>query len=344
MISRNFAGLREMSKFVEYLKIFRAHTSPITVLTLVIYYYLGGGELFSWMTPALILLGIYLHWCGFGHNSVMDYHYDLNDPNKQHFPLVKGTIHIDEARKIINSMMLLGIFVTSLFALFFAKNPVMALFCLALYVQAGHSYNDGMDKVTVWKWFPEAICYMFLAGYAFFFGSSDISELFWLGLLYLFLVVMYEIYWEGELKEIEFMGEVNILRYFGARLEDNSVLIIPRWLQATSYLINIAKLLVGYMIVWLVAGLVGVAIYSAGAVIVMYYVYKLTKSPRLYIHDKELEYMGNAEALGLVFFTIAVMSGSFKSLAFSIGLALFSLVWYRVFNKIQWGVSKRPQV
>ena len=76
-----------MGKLKEYLKIFRAHTSPVTVLTVSVYYYLAGGELYSWVSVALILLGIYLHWCGFGHNSVMDYYYDILDPHKQHFPI-----------------------------------------------------------------------------------------------------------------------------------------------------------------------------------------------------------------------------------------------------------------
>ena len=258
-------------------------------------------------------------------------------------PLTKGTVKYDEAQKVIHTMMNIGIFITVIFAALFAKNPLMALICLALYVQLGHSYNDGLNKVTIWKWLPEALCYMFLAGYAYFIGGSEVTFIFQLSLLYMFLVIMYQIYWEGELKEILFFEEVNILRHFGVRVE-NDTLFIPRWLQASSYLINIIKLVVGYVVVYLVSGLLGVVIYTVGAAITMYYVHKMTKAPRKYIHDKELEYMGNAEAFNLVMFTIAVMAKTIQSLLFGIFLALFSIGWYFIFNKIQWGVAKRPQV
>jgi len=332
-----------MGKLVEYLKIFRAHTSPVTVLTLVVYYYLAGGEIWSATTLAIVLLGIYLHWCGFGHNSVMDYHYDINDPHKKHFPLVRGTIKYEEAKAVINWMMMLGALVVVAFTLFVAENKILALASLVLYIQMGHSYNDGLDKVTIWKWVPEALCYMFLASWAYFLASKDISTIYWLSMLYMFLVIMYEIYWEGELKEIKFGDEVNILRHFGSRVEDD-ILYIPKWLQATSYLINIAKLIIGALIIHLTSSLAGLIIFAVGAVIVMHYVRKMTKSPRIYDHDKELEYMGNAEAFGLLFFTLGIMAKDATTFAFGLVMFAFSLGWYLLFNKIQWGVAKRPQV
>jgi len=336
-----------MSKIVEYLKIFRAHTTPATFLSVLAYYYLAGGESWSIVALGVFFLGVIFQWCGSGHNTVMDYYYDIQDPHKKHFPLVTGAIKYEEAKKVINWMLLICAFIVVWFILTFAKNKLLSLLCFALYLQSGHSYNDGLNKVSLWKWVPEALCFTFMAGIVWFIGGANINTLFWLVLAHAFLLLMYEIFWEGELKEIEFEQEVNILRFFGAKIyyTDNEKYIhIPTWTQIFGYLIKLSRLIVGFIIVYLVAHPFGTIIYLIGAVIVMNYVIKITRAPRIYDHDKELENMGFAEAFDIVFFALAITASTLQEFVFGITIALGGFIWYLVFNRIQWGVSKRPQV
>jgi len=329
-----------MEKIRYYLAIFRAHSAPSTIIPFVIFYVLSGGNIWTLKFLLFLPLPIMVHWFGFGHNSLMDTArgYDTKDPHKQHHPLVAGLVSLEQAHKVIHTGLLLFVLYGCWYIYRFAVEKVLAALCFVFGYACGHAYNDGLDKATHWKWVPEALTATFMVLAINFINSTTISYVVLVAVLALFMIHAFQIFFEGELKEIEFMHEVNILRTLGSRVATNEegqkILIISRLAKAFAWAIQIIKTGLIYYLAWLMCiyNIILVTPYMAG---MLWLTYKLLKSPRLYDHDKDLDYMAGAE--------IMAFFGSVMAVANAIGyiesalLCLFSIAWLVGFNKIQWG-------
>lgn len=144
-------------KLRDYLQLFRAHTAPASVLTLVVPYMVAGGR-----DPVLVglffLLGHLVHFFSFGHNSLMDYWVDIRDPNKRHHPLVAGRISLEDATRVVLYGQALTALATALVILAYSENPALSLLFFLLYFAWGHAYNDGLDHRDEHSWLSIGLC------------------------------------------------------------------------------------------------------------------------------------------------------------------------------------------
>jgi 4-hydroxybenzoate polyprenyltransferase len=141
----------------DYLQLFRAHTAPASVLTLVVPYLIAGGR-----DPVTVLLlfalGHLVHYFSFGHNSLMDYSIDIRDPSKKHHPLVAGRISLEDATRVVLYGQALTGVATALLVLVLSENPALSLLFFSLYILWGHAYNDGLDHRDEHSWLSISLC------------------------------------------------------------------------------------------------------------------------------------------------------------------------------------------
>lgn len=201
----------------DWLKLFRAQTAPATVFCVVVPYLIAGGS----PVNLLILVPLFtiVHYLSFGHNSLMDYWYDVHDPNKKHHPLESGKITLHSAHKVIHYGMvactLLCVYVTYVLSPRFS----LALLNLLMYIAWGHAYNDGLDKNTPHSWLSISMCFTHLAVYGWFLATGSIDWRLLIVALWAFLTIFYQIAWEGNLKDLWSEAErFNLLKTFGAEL------------------------------------------------------------------------------------------------------------------------------
>jgi len=309
------------------------------MITFVVYYVLSGGTFNSIKFWLFLPIALMIHWFGFGHNSLMDTArgYDTKDPHKQHHPLVAGLVSLDEAHKVIHTGLVFMVAYTGWYALCYASNPALTLAFAYLGYAFGHAYNDGLDKVTHWKWVPEAmtaVCYAVAVNYI---NRTYIDTLFILAILVTFFIHAFEIFFEGELKEIEFMYEVNILRSLGSgvrTVNGEKVLYLSTVSRVFSWFIQIVKfglmLYVAYQLSLI--NLIATIPFIVG---MTYLTYLLLTSPRPYDHEQDLNLMAGAEVLA--FFGSVAMVLNLVGILEAILIYIFSVLWLVAFNKMQWG-------
>jgi hypothetical protein len=141
----------------DYLQLFRAHTAPASVLTLVVPYLVaGGGDLV--LVGLFFLLGHLAHFFSFGHNSLMDYWVDIRDPSKKHHPLVAGRISLEDAARVVLYGQVITAAAIALVILAYSENPALSLLFFLLYFAWGHAYNDGLDHRDEHSWLSIGLC------------------------------------------------------------------------------------------------------------------------------------------------------------------------------------------
>lgn len=357
----------------EWLQLFRAQTAPATVYSILVPYLLAGGR--DWIVVlTVMILGTFLHYFTFGHNSLMDYWYDREDPNKQHHPLVKGVIPIDSAHKVIHYGLALTSIVFIVLTIIISPKPVYTLSFLLAYIVFGHAYNDGLDKNTSHSWISITLCFTALAGYGWFLGTGRIDLEFYLILVWAFLTIFYQIAWEGNLKDVFNPAEkLNLLRNLGVSVEDESTslnygyteegkiymeektdwvkLSIPNWLNVFMYSVRtilntvvlILLLYVNYSsgLVFLFA--VGIFELLTGAeTIFVTRIHRIVS--RKFQRDELLEYFGLAEATEFFRLISVYMAQGIGQFLVGVFLIIYGLEYFIVMNKLLWKSKFGPRV
>lgn len=202
--------------FKHYLQLFRAQTYPATLLCILVPYLYN--HPFDLTALIILILALPIHYFSFGHNSLMDTYggHDVKDTFKKHHPLVSGIISMNSAHNVIHSGIIATVILLSLLTLTVSANKLMSLLFLLLYFVFGHGYNDGLGKSTVHSYLPISLCFTSLAGYGWFMSHSEIDMFGSLLLLYIFLTILFQIAWEGNLKDIS-SDRVNLLRKLGVK-------------------------------------------------------------------------------------------------------------------------------
>jgi len=172
---------------------------------------------FDFVALMLFLLSVPIHYFSFGHNSLMDYWYDIHDRFKKHHPLITGEISLSSAHKVIHSGAVLTCLALIVLTVLFSPLPTAALACLMLYIVFGHAYNDGLDKHTIHSWVPISLCFTFLPLYGWFMGHSELGIKPAIIGLASFSIIFWQIAVSGNLKDIE-ADRVNLLRTLGLRI------------------------------------------------------------------------------------------------------------------------------
>jgi len=317
------------------LALFRAHTSPASQLSLSVPYLLGGGD--PLVGVFLFLLGVPVHWASFGHNSVMDYWYDVRDPNKRHHPLVSGVIKREDALNVVVSMQVVLAVVMVFVA--FALSAVYALAALVLYIVFGHAYNDGMGKTTRFSFVPISLCFTSLAAYSYLLARP--LDLFGLVLLaWAFLAIFYQIAFEGNIKDVWVEGGL-LLRPWLVQRDGKWFLkrhvglffALVRGLVSTMLLVFLAMAVAGPV------GWVLLAVFTAVEIYLVLSIYRVVCGEGLDLGNRGrlLAFFGAAEAVE--FFRVTSLLG-----VYGVPLIVASIVWFILFNRVLWGTMLSPRV
>lgn len=336
-----------------WLQLFRAQTAPATVFTILVPYLLAGGR-DPLVIILIIILGTVMHYFSFGHNSVMDYWYDIHDPNKQHHPLIKGIISFESANKVIHYGLSITLLLAVLFTIYVSPVPAIALFFLMSYVAFGHAYNDGLDKNTSHSWISISLCFTSLTLYGWFLGTSSFNIITLLVALWAFLTIFYQIAWEGNLKDLWNPAEKhNLLRRIGITIWDGRIVYVRPGAYRLSFAMLSLRIFVNPIIILLMAlflivtysptildQILFAVVFLTLTVLESIFVYRIhvVREDRYML----LEYFGKAEAI--VFF-------QFMTLLYLVGLGymfiilvLYGIVYFVLMNKFLWGSRFGPKV
>ena len=335
----------EMPKFRDYMRIGRLQTAPATLLLLVISYLIGGGKLFSISGLLLCVFAIFAHGTTFAHNSLMDTisGYDARDPAKKTHPLVKGTVSINEATKVINVGLFFVTIIAVLFILLLNGNHFLALVCLVFFITCGHWYNDNFSKISVWKFIPITLCFTFLAFYGFYLSSKHMSSLMLCVGVYFALTLLFQISYSGELKDCFETKETNLLRCLGARVTTaDEGFFVPCYAGFYGWGVKIVNVAVGgYIVYKYVPCPVSIILFLFFAVLMMYFCHQLIKS-RKWDRSKSLRDMSLEEVVTI--YLIPAVLLPVVGYTEGIFLMVFGIIYFIILNKINWGTTLRPRV
>jgi len=257
-----------MEKIKNWLRIFRAQTAPLTVVT-VMAAYLNG----EWKPlDALILLVflVLIHWFSYGHNSLMDtaLGYDQRDDNKQHHPLVNGIISLTNGHVMIHIGIVMITVLVSLFSIMISTQPTLTITLLLLWTVLGQAYNDGLSKESILGPYMISLMSVCMVWWGWSLSHSTIDLVGILYGIYIFLLIMFQISWDGSLKDLTQPEKSNILIKLGVCIRDVEVklprifnpgivvrtldeLYVPRKAKIYAYSLKFSSLLVALFMIFL---------------------------------------------------------------------------------------------
>ena len=326
-------------KLREWLKIGRAQTWPADWL-LVIVPFLHGNLNFLHATILSVLMW-FAHIFSFGQNSLLDACIipekgkqppDFADPNKQHHPLILGTISLHKAKIVI--FWGLGILTTVfiMFTIAIAKNPVFSIASLFLYYVWGSLYNEGLSKESMLGFLFIGMCFTSMASWSWFLSHESLGYTGILYLAYTFCVILFQTAYSGFVKELEIKERSNLLVKMGAKVDAENDLkrFVPGKSWIFAWFVKGFNLLFGYLLLWQNYNPVRLMITIFFSALIITSLYKLTK-PRPYIRAKELMSMSIMEIL-----TIYLAPWLMLDPGTAIILEIIGVVYFFGINKCLW--------
>ncbi len=328
-------------KVRDWLQVFRAHTAPATIILVLSSYSVGGGDLFTVEGLSLGIFALLCHWFMYGQNSLMDTvsGHDLRDKQKAHHALVRGAISLESAHKVIHT----GLFILTLIGIWLALkgdgNHFLAIAWYAIVIAAGHAYNDGLSKTTIWSFAPITICFTAFALFSYYISATKMTDLMLFVALYFAVTWLFQISISGELKEIT-EKEANLLRYMGARIDDNRLELGKA--KYYGWLVKLVNLGLGCYIIYRFGfNLLSIALFALLAALAIYFCYELTKD-RIWDRNKSLVHMALEEIATI--YIIPTVLIPVIGIAASATLMLFGIVYFIIYNIFLWGTIMRPRV
>jgi len=336
--------------FREWLQLFRAQTAAATITLVLVFYLVGGGELFSWFAIALIIWAWLDHLLTFGENSLMDscrvpeigaLPYDaLDKEGKGHHPLITGKISLRSAHKIIHFGLIL--LVTSAIPLTYwgGGDLGLAMACFSLYLVCGFCYNCGLDKETVFAFVPISLCFSFLGLWAFFITSKEIHSLAIWMVVYMFLLEWYENGVEGCIKELQ-TGEVNMIRFLGGSVI-NGYFRLSKRAKAYAWGIKLASIgVAAYILCMFCYEGVMLFLFVVLGGLMLFFCDEITKD-KVWDRNKALRDFACEEIASIYLLPCILMPiiGYIESVV----LMVFGIVYFVTINRVNWGTVLRPQV
>jgi len=320
----------------EWIRVGRIHTAALTMPITLAGYVLAGGR-----DPLVglgwVLFGLLWHYVGFLQNNLFDLRYDRLDPEKQHFPLVRGAIDPRTAW-IVDDVGLLLLAVAG--ALLSGLSPGSIVF-LAVGIIAGTLYN-AFSKRTLLKPIPIALCFASLPLIPYL-SLRPLDRVAQLLFAFVFATIFYQIAYSGELKDIK-RGERNILLALH-RFGGWAVVVFA----VVSKMVNLA---IGYALLDALAGrdvLAGLISFWAASAIAAAIVLVLTLQlmdffkavDDVWDRRRALFNMSLMEILTYFFFVICI-APVLKGYAL-LWIAL-PVAWFVVMNRFIFGTTVYPRV
>ena len=327
----------------KWLQLFRAQTGFATFYSVTVPYLLAGGD--PRLIPVLLPLSLALHYASFGHNSVMDYWYDVKDVHKKHHPLVSGEISLRRGHQVIHTLMCLVALTFTALTLLVSPKPSYALASLLLCTVFGHAYNDGLDKNTIHSWAPISLCFASMAAYGWFLAGGEVNKVFVLLLAVVFSSIFYQIAFEGNLKDI--CVEHTLLNEVGKAIECRTERGETRityegptfwWLRVLFDTLAIEAMIMLTSGSWL-----ALLTLTATTVTQLYFIVKLEKVKYGLPRDEMLELFGRIEAIQF-FRIMSVIVVDLQSLVLYLALVLAGATYFVLMNAVLWGSRWGPKV
>lgn len=322
----------------QYLQLTRAHTAPLEVVPAMLGASIAAGEFWSETVALWGIFGLLYHLAGYGMNSYADWRkgFDKDDEYKQHHPLNTGVLSKREAGWTIISLFIL----TFVYGVVLVIDSPIALTILVVGILSGVVYNE-LGKVTILKPIPIAIAHTSVYSAAYIDNTGQIhEEFFWLGSLYVFSWVAYQIGLSGELKDIE-SDPANLLKKSGARIGEGYI-HLPFRIEFAGVMIKSVSFLMAMLLSFRDRN---VTVYTIPVAFVGSLLISLNQRmllPGEYDREQRLTIMAVMELLMLATFVIS--AGWIIGLDAVLTLIIASVLWVVTFNQIQWGTYIAPDV
>jgi predicted membrane protein len=203
----------------------------------------------------------------------------------------------------------------------------------------GYAYNNGLDKSTIFSFVPITLCFTSFSLSAYFLSSISLSDIGLLLTIYVALTILFQIGWEGNLKELEFKDEKNLLRTMGARVEKG--IFYPE----QSYWFGWGTKIMSMIVAVFILSLYPSSVLAFGSILFFSLIttltYELIKE-RKWDRNKELAKFGTMEicSIYLMVWLSSPIIG-FETAGF---LMLFGLIYYISMNRILWSSLLGPRV
>ncbi|MEM1944147.1 MAG: UbiA family prenyltransferase [Nitrososphaerota archaeon] len=318
---------------VEWVRIGRIHTAALTMpITLLGYVLAGGIDLLTGL--GWVLFALLWHYVGFLQNNIFDYRYDRADPEKSHFPLVRGSIGIREAM-IVDSI---GLIALVSFGALMAWNPVSLAF-LSAGVASGTVYN-AFSKRTLLKPIPISICFASLPmiPYTSLRPFDDVGAMLFAAV---FTSILYQIGYSGELKDIE-RAEANILRRIGGLTPTYAALL--KIINIVFITLLFARLaLSGMVFTFFTANAVVVVSLSLAVIILLNAQIRDYESYIAGVWDR-VSALKRMSWMEVVTYWLLVSAVSPVIGVYAVLWAIIPLLWFIAWNRILWGTKTYPRV
>jgi len=329
------------NRVIHWLQMCRVQTAPATIIIVVASYLVGGGRLFALNGLLVGAFALAAHWLTFGHNSLMDTQggWDTKDQHKQHHPLVVGTISLGSAHNAIHT----GLFFLTPFAvglvLLGGGNPFLAMVSFSIFLTAGHCYNDGLSKTTIWSFAPITVCFTSLALFSYYVVAKETTPLMLCLALYIALTMLFEISWEGECKEIT-ADEANLLRSMGVECDGERFKAGPA--KVYGWGVKSLNLAVGgYILCRYVLTPLTAVLFLVLAGLAVYFCHELTKD-RVWDRHRTVVYCASEEIVSIYIMPAILIP--VIGLAESLSLMAFGILYFTFFNRVLWGTTIGPRV
>jgi 4-hydroxybenzoate polyprenyltransferase len=328
----------------DWLRLFRAQTGLATYFGFSVPYLIAGGN--PLVAIGLLPVGLLMHYASFGHNSVMDYWYDVQDPAKAHHPLQSGRISLSRAHIVIHSMLALSALICIAVTLLFSPRPEVALAFLALYMAFGHAYNDGLGKHTRHSWLPISLCFTALAGWGWFLATDTFDLNLTLLLLTSLMAIAYQIGFEGNLKDL-CSDKVNLLHSLAKAMEckwESGKLTIIRYEGHSFWWLRYIDIIVLWLLAVRLEAYLGLLVLTLSSITQAWLISNMNRDVSAGVErERLLGYLGKIETLQFLKLMSPMLYSVGNILVFIIYMPL-GLIYFTVMNRLLWGTTWAPRV
>ncbi|MEM3794330.1 MAG: UbiA family prenyltransferase [Thermoprotei archaeon] len=311
---------------VDYLRVFRAHTAPATQALVLLPSMLSGVRSPTHLL-LLFIIACLIHYSGFGHNSVMDYYFDVNDPHKAHHPIVAGRIPLSSASTAVLTLQAITAIIAST-VIYMWFTPLNLIFFL-LYVVFGHFYNDFFSKLTAYGSIPISLSMTTL-----FLSFLKTPQPYVAVTVYVFTTILYEISVEGDLKDIS-VDHMCLLKKLGVKPLSNEEFMMSRRATIYTYTTATAKTIALATTYTAIRGLTaGITTLIITLPLFTYLNHKITGSAR----NNKLYAITEVVS---IYAPLGILS---PPIPLALTIIISGIAYYTVMNKIMWGTILTPLV
>lgn len=336
-----------MINLKSHLQMARFHTAPLEFIPAVVGAALAVNTIYDINVLLWGVFGLLYHTSGYYANSYYDWinEFDKDQKEKSHFPLNTGSLSPLTAKQTTYSLLI----ITAVYGILITYHNLYALIGMFAMPVFGMSYNL-IGKYTQFKFILIAISHTLVIVVPYIaLGGNNLKILLYLS-LYIFLMIIYQISIEGEIKDMNtdeenflinhgarYMEEISLLKY------DSNFVGFPFWIKGYAHFLKLLTAIIGASITRMLGGDIYLQLTVFWIVVIASLIFgtNLLRTGE-YNRQNRIRNMAIIELLTLSALLVAVIP--VIGLYWSIILFTVSVVWVLFFNKIEWGTWISPDV